>query len=432
MAMPTPSPVPSGPELKDNWMCIDEFSAPVKRFGNDVGCLTLDGKTCLFEYCSKPDGKFPDNAQSLICGNDHMGKLGVTGYESPNGWCSNVNRVLPGATPSPLTPAVAAPSPVPAAPAPIKYVSCPVGYNGPDATGKCTAGWSAACGEECAKAKCNPSKGGNWIPLDYNNNPYTCQMSRVPVQEQVAPNPFTSDVSSAPPNPLTSAVPQPSTSFTELGTGLCRTSGMGYPAYEQRNVSEQECANACFQDPDCMGYAMSNDGSCQLYNTKGANIPRSAQLGDTLEKTDGNPSWKCKVKTPKVSIRGPASLAISNPPLPPMQANNQFEDIQKQTSNTLASLFNSQSTQSSSPIVPQSTQYQTQASAPIQPQQTATQVLGRIASTVYAPQIQAYNACSAYFKNYTQGGGTVKRTSKENLTIDHQRKILRDTLARRR
>jgi hypothetical protein len=316
---PNPLVEPAGPELKDNWMCIDEFSAPVKRFGNDVGCLSLDGKTCLYEYCSKPESKFPDNAKSLICGNDHMSKLGVTGYESPNGWCSNVNRVLPGATPSPLEPAPA-----------------------------------------------------------------------------VAPaNPFSE--------------PQPSTSFTELGTGLCRTSGMEYPAYEQRQVSEQECANACVQDPDCMGYAMSSDGSCQLYNTKGSTVPRTAKIGDTLEKTDGNPSWKCKAKTPKVSIRGPASVAISNSPLPPMQANTQFDDIRASS---------------------QSPQYQRQDYS--QPQQSATQVIGKIASTVYAPQIQAYNACSSYFKNYTQGGGTVKRPSKEQLAIDHQRKILRDTLARRR
>ena len=39
----------------------------------------------------------------------------------------------------------------------------------------CTAGWTSACGEACAKSKCSAA-GGSWIPLDYGHNPYTCQM----------------------------------------------------------------------------------------------------------------------------------------------------------------------------------------------------------------------------------------------------------------
>jgi hypothetical protein len=57
---------------------------------------------------------------------------------------------------------------------------CPIGYGGPDATGKCTAGWSKKCGEDCAKFNCARAT-GTWIPLDYNRNPYTCQM-KIPTQ----------------------------------------------------------------------------------------------------------------------------------------------------------------------------------------------------------------------------------------------------------
>lgn len=52
---------------------------------------------------------------------------------------------------------------------------CPRGYIGPDAMGKCTAGWSKRCGEACAKFNCARAR-GKWIPLDYSKNPYTCQM----------------------------------------------------------------------------------------------------------------------------------------------------------------------------------------------------------------------------------------------------------------
>jgi hypothetical protein len=53
---------------------------------------------------------------------------------------------------------------------------CPTGYNGPEPTGKCKAGWSSNCGEDCAKINCAKAK-GKWIPLDYSRNPYTCQMN---------------------------------------------------------------------------------------------------------------------------------------------------------------------------------------------------------------------------------------------------------------
>ena len=427
---PVPSPAPSGPELNDNWMCISEFSAPVKRFGNDVGCLTLDGKTCMYDYCSKPDSKFPANPQALICGNDYKSKLGVTGYESPDGWCSKVNRVLPGATPAPLP--VSAPAVEPASQTPST---------------------TAAAAQAAA------------------------------LDQALLP------------------APAPSVTFTELGTGLCRTSGMEYPAYEQRQIGEPECLNACQQDLDCMGYAMSSDGYCQLYNGKSANVPRSAKVGDMLEKVDGNPSWKCKVKTPKVAIAGQRMDSLSSYPLTPTEANQQFDDVLlSQAANTpsaatdlpsvvgtrtgtglsdlitpssaassssaLTSALTSSSATLTSALSPMQSLFQLPSmfypsapssltaaqrapasSAPAAPAltRTPTQVLGAVTSALYAPQIQAYNACSAYFNK--QSGGAKKTKAKASskpyataadsrvlskAAIDHQRNVLRASLAARR
>jgi hypothetical protein len=375
-------------------MCISEFSAPVKRFGNDVGCLTIDGKTCLFDYCSKPDSKFPANPQALICGNDHMSKLGVTGYESPDGWCSKVNKVLPGGLPTPL----------PVTPEPQAQTQTP--------------------------------------------------------RET--------------PTPAPAPIPAPSVSFTDLGTGLCRTAGMEYPAYEQRQISEEECINACQQDPDCMGYAMSNDGYCQLYNVKSAKVPRTAKVGDMLEKVDGNPSWKCKVKIPKVAISGPAVDTLAGPPLAPTDANKQFDDVllsQAKTAQTsmpatetqppistrlgeaqtavrqqFPSLFQlPQALGSVSSPFPSAPVTQPPTPQPVQtqtPVRTATQMLGAVTSAIYAPQIQAYNACAAYFKRQ-DGGARARSRSKaqpkskpssalNNAVVDYHRNLLRTVLAKQR
>ena len=208
---PSPGPAPpSGPELKDDWQCVRDFSAPVKRFGNDVGCLTSDGRSCLYGYCADPNSKFPaDGGKPLICGSDYSSKYGITGYEDPGNWCSKVNAQLPQGRPANMP------------------ISQPV--------------------------------------------------------PQPAPQPFT--------NP-----------FMMLGEGLCRTNDGLYPAFEQRTISEQECSLICQNDTDCMGYAYARDGNCQLYNTKTATVARTAREGDTIDRPDGTPSWKCNVKVPKVSI----------------------------------------------------------------------------------------------------------------------------------
>ena len=49
-------------------------------------------------------------------------------------------------------------------------------YIGNNYIGHNHIGWSKTCGKGCAKPECERS-GGSWIALDYNSNPYTCQMA---------------------------------------------------------------------------------------------------------------------------------------------------------------------------------------------------------------------------------------------------------------
>jgi hypothetical protein len=258
---------------------------------------------------------------------------------------------------------------------------------------------------------------------------------------------------------------------------------MEYPSYEQRQISEEECINACQQDTECMGYAMSNDGYCQLYNVKSAKVPRTAKVGDMLEKVDGNPSWKCKVKIPKVAISGPVVDTLSGPPLAPTDANQQFDDVLLSQAKTAQSSMPATQTQppistrlgevnmamrqqfpslfqqtsfaapsflsaSSDPlervssvtsVSPPSTSQPVKTQAPVR---TATQVLGAVTSAIYAPQIKAYNACASYFTR--QNGGARERAKApskskskpsvalNNAVVDYHRNLLRTALAKQR
>ena len=345
-----PAPAPSGPELKDNWMCIADMSAPVKRFGNDVGCLTLDGKTCMYGYCNDPNSKFPANPQSLVCGDDYKSKLGFTGYESPETWCSKANRVLPGGKPSNLT-------------------------------------------ADAAQLK--------------------------------AP---------APP-------PAPASMFTEMGSGICLTSSGTYPAYEQRQISEAECVTLCQDDDDCMGYAISSDGNCQIYNTSTATVPRTAKNGETLDKTDGNAGWKCKVKMPKVAVSVPfeTSTPLSGPPVAPTVSSPQFQDTRRPQQ----AQYPPQQPQQAQypPQQPQQVQYQPQQ-VQYQPQQQYqfqpnAPMVGSLASAVYGAALGRCEAaladqmtkpyanmtCSRYFKGGAQLGGafTSKPPKDDRKAIQHHR-----------
>merc|ERR1711939_260735 len=72
-----------------------------------------------------------------------------------------------------------------------KDTACPEGYipTGKKCPGTgtcCRASWTKSCGEGCAKAKCDAFK-GEWIPLDYKTNPYTCETTGGDVKKVVEP-----------------------------------------------------------------------------------------------------------------------------------------------------------------------------------------------------------------------------------------------------
>jgi hypothetical protein len=101
-------------------------------------------------------------------------------------------------------------------------------------------------------------------------------------------------------------------SYIDGGIGLCQTINNTQPSWEQKTIHEDECAHICTKDRDCMGYSYSIDGKCQMYNTKSSvksGALHTINYGDVLSKGNTNPSWKCKIKTPKVSFKkGPVVL----------------------------------------------------------------------------------------------------------------------------
>jgi hypothetical protein len=83
--------------------------------------------------------------------------------------------------------------PAPVKPPAVTYEPCPPGFSGPDSTGRCIAGYTRTCAEKCAKNNCIKAN-GQWIPLDYMKNPYTCQM-------RVKPTPTVAATPSSKPSP---------------------------------------------------------------------------------------------------------------------------------------------------------------------------------------------------------------------------------------
>merc|ERR1712093_169970 len=62
----------------------------------------------------------------------------------------------------------------------------PTGKLCPGGGACCGARWTKSCGEGCVKAKCDAFK-GEWIPLDYKTNPYTCETNGASTSIMVEP-----------------------------------------------------------------------------------------------------------------------------------------------------------------------------------------------------------------------------------------------------
>ena len=189
-----------------------------------------------------------------------------------------------------------------------------------------------------------------------------------------------------------------------------------------------------------MGYAMSSDGNCQIYNTKTATVPRTAKNGETLDKTDGNAGWKCKVKMPKVAVNVPfeTSTPLSGPPVAPTLSSPQFQDTRQTRSQPQFQAPPPQLPQ----YQPQLPQYQPQLPQ-YQPQQLQFQpnapMVGSLASAVYGAALGRCEAaladqmtkpyanmtCSKYFKGGApaQLGGafTSKPPKDDSGAIKHHR-----------
>lgn len=172
-------------------------------------------------------------------------------------------------------------------------------------------------GKTCAWGFCNKKK---IIPVNANSTALTCKDYKVNWCNEVnkiLPLDFNSNSNSKKSN--FKGKIRGYNSFIDGGLGLCQTVNNTQPSWEQKTIHEDECAKICLKEKDCMGYSYSIDGRCQLYNTKTSKKHgslHSVNYGDTLSKGNTNPSWKCKIKIPKVAVKhGPVvqSYKFTNP-----------------------------------------------------------------------------------------------------------------------
>jgi hypothetical protein len=96
---PTMSPT-MAPTMSPNWHNIENRALRMNDRG-DIECLSLDGTNCLSN--NQGTGSYDGNIDRygrdsklvpLACGEDHKIKFGITGYDSPEHWCTKARNQL--------------------------------------------------------------------------------------------------------------------------------------------------------------------------------------------------------------------------------------------------------------------------------------------------------------------------------------------------
>lgn len=84
--------------------------------------------------------------------------------------------------------------------------------------------------------------------------------------------------------------------WTMDSTGVCRDSGGGYPRWSEYSETFSECENACRNNPNCQGFAMSKQQNyCQLFGSDGNNDGTSP--GSQITHGDSSqPGYTCFIK----------------------------------------------------------------------------------------------------------------------------------------
>ena len=79
------------------WTCAHGLNSPARLSKNgNIECMSHDGKNCIVTHptaCKGLKKNPPSKLKPLECGDMHMRKWGISGYETGN-WCDNTRNMI--------------------------------------------------------------------------------------------------------------------------------------------------------------------------------------------------------------------------------------------------------------------------------------------------------------------------------------------------
>jgi hypothetical protein len=107
--------------------------------------------------------------------------------------------------------------------------------------------------------------------------------------------------SPVPPTPVPPTI-SPSIPWTIDTAGVCRDDRGDYPRWSEYNWTLSQCEDACQNNPNCQGFAMSNNKNyCQLFGSDGQN--GGSEPGAQISRGDqAQPAYACYLKSGNESI----------------------------------------------------------------------------------------------------------------------------------
>ena len=77
------------------WKCVGNIKTPLSRIEGDIACLSSNGKDCIWNTCLNGVlPPLPRVIRPLKCGADHLSKYGDTGYNNPEHWCTQGEKLI--------------------------------------------------------------------------------------------------------------------------------------------------------------------------------------------------------------------------------------------------------------------------------------------------------------------------------------------------
>ena len=139
------------------------------------------------------------------------------------------------------------------------------------------------------------------IALEYQATAASLQLTQAASAAGQAPavNPpvYVAPTTAIPPQPIS-----PSITWTIDNAGVCRNNKGGYPRWTDYSWTLSQCQEACQNNPNCQGFAMSKQKDyCQLFGSDGAN--EAGQPDAQITRGDqAHPDYTCYLKSNDQSI----------------------------------------------------------------------------------------------------------------------------------